>query len=67
MPMNHLRNLSLAQLRELVLAAGEPEYRYRQLATWMYGRLEDDLAAMSDLPAPLRERLGATATGSSRC
>jgi 23S rRNA (adenine2503-C2)-methyltransferase len=61
MPMNHLRNLSLAQLRELVLAAGEPEYRYRQLATWMYGRLEDDLAAMSDLPAPLRERLGATA------
>jgi 23S rRNA (adenine2503-C2)-methyltransferase len=53
----HLRNLPLAELRELVLAAGEPEYRYRQLATWVYARLEDDFDAMTDLPAPFRAAL----------
>ncbi len=55
----HLRNLSLAHLREFVLAEGEPEFRYRQLATWMYARLESRFEAMSDLPHELREKLAA--------
>lgn len=57
MERNHLRNLSLAQLRELVVSYGEPEFRYRQLATWMYARLEPSFEAMSDLPHALRAKL----------
>lgn len=57
----HLRNLPIGALREFVLAAGEPEFRFRQLATWIYARLEDDIAAMTDLPQPYRERLAAAA------
>ncbi len=53
----HLRNLSLAQLRDTILAEGEPEFRYRQLATWVYARLQSDFAGMSDLPHALRDRL----------
>lgn len=57
MSKSHLRNLSLAELRALVLAEGEPEFRYRQLATWIYTRLESSYDAMTDLPKDLRERL----------
>jgi 23S rRNA (adenine2503-C2)-methyltransferase len=57
MSKSHLRNLSLAELRELVLAEGEPEFRYRQLATWIYARLESSYDVMTDLPKDLRERL----------
>ncbi len=57
MKRTHLRNLSLAQLREFVLSEGEPEFRFRQLATWVYARLEPRFDAMSDLPHDLRERL----------
>ncbi len=53
----HLRNLSLDQLRELVVADGEPEFRFRQLATWIYARQESGYDAMTDLPKELRERL----------
>jgi 23S rRNA (adenine2503-C2)-methyltransferase len=57
MDHEHLRNLSLAQLRDVVLAEGEPEFRFRQLATWVYARLESRFEAMSDLPHGLRQRL----------
>lgn len=57
MSKSHLRNLSLAELRELVLAEGEPEFRYRQLAMWIYSRLESSYDAMTDLPKDLRDRL----------
>ncbi|HEX5132073.1 MAG TPA: 23S rRNA (adenine(2503)-C(2))-methyltransferase RlmN [Candidatus Krumholzibacteria bacterium] len=53
----HLRNLSLADLRQWVADAGEPEYRSRQLATWIYARLEDDPARMTNLPQAFRDRL----------
>jgi 23S rRNA (adenine2503-C2)-methyltransferase len=57
MDRKHLRNLSLEQLRDFVLSEGEPEFRFRQLATWVYARLESRFDAMSDLPHALRERL----------
>ncbi len=57
MTKHHFRDLPLSDLRELVLAAGEPDYRFRQLATWMYARLEDDLDAMTDLPLAFRDHL----------
>ncbi|HXV12912.1 MAG TPA: 23S rRNA (adenine(2503)-C(2))-methyltransferase RlmN [Candidatus Krumholzibacteria bacterium] len=57
MERTHLRNLPLAHLRELVLSEGEPEFRFRQLATWVYARLESRFEGMSDLPHDFRERL----------
>ena len=43
---------------EILRAAGEPEYRLRQLADWIYRKTPEGFAAMSDLPKRLRERLG---------
>jgi len=65
MSMTHLRNLSLDELRDFVRAHGEPEFRYRQLATWMYARLEHRFAEMSDLPISYREQLAGCAEVSS--
>jgi 23S rRNA (adenine2503-C2)-methyltransferase len=55
----HLRDLDLGELRETVVGLGEPAYRYRQLCRWLYRRLADDLAGMTDLPAAFREKLAA--------
>ncbi len=52
-----LFDLSLTEMMGLFAAWGEPAYRARQLWHWLYGRLEVDFAAMSDLPAGLRDRL----------
>jgi 23S rRNA (adenine2503-C2)-methyltransferase len=57
MSRTHLHNLSLAELRQLVLSHGEPEYRYRQLATWMYARLATSFESMTDLSKEYRRRL----------
>jgi 23S rRNA (adenine2503-C2)-methyltransferase len=40
---------------------GEPAYRGRQLATWIFTKGVTDFAAMSNLPRGLRERLAAEA------
>jgi 23S rRNA (adenine2503-C2)-methyltransferase len=53
----HLRNLSLDELRQFVLGHGQPEYRYRQLATWIYARLETRYDQMTDLPKEYRQVL----------
>ena len=59
MPHLHLRNLSIAQLRDHVTSHGEPEYRFRQLATWIYARLEHRFDEMTDLPKEYRSVLAA--------
>lgn len=50
------------ELAALMRAWGEPEYRGRQLARWIYVRRARDFAVMSDLPAALRAHLAAEAT-----
>ncbi|HEY2203199.1 MAG TPA: 23S rRNA (adenine(2503)-C(2))-methyltransferase RlmN [Pseudonocardia sp.] len=57
-PPRHLADLSPAQRREAVAELGLPAFRADQLARHYFGRLEADPAAMTDLPAALRERLG---------
>jgi 23S rRNA (adenine2503-C2)-methyltransferase len=52
---------SAAELRALMAAFGEPAYRGTQLYKSIYANRRFDFAAMSDLPAPLRERLAAAA------
>jgi 23S rRNA (adenine2503-C2)-methyltransferase len=56
----HIHNMTLPALRELVLSHGEPEYRYRQLATWLYARHSGDFESMTDLPTTYRESLSST-------
>jgi len=50
---------SAAELRALMAAFGEPAYRGTQLYKSIYANRRFDFAAMSDLPAALRERLAA--------
>ena len=57
----HLRDLSLADLGEFVARYGEPAYRYRQIASWLYGKMADDFSEMTDLPLRLREMLAENA------
>lgn len=44
-------------LREIFRGSGLPAYRADQVLGWIYGRGVDEIAAMTDLPAPLRDRL----------
>jgi 23S rRNA (adenine2503-C2)-methyltransferase len=53
----HLRNLSLDELQDVVTGRGEPDYRFRQLCRWLYGRLACDFGEMTDLPRDFRESL----------
>lgn len=53
----HIRDMSILELREFMLSEGEPEYRFRQLATWIYARLSTDFQQMTDLSLELRGRL----------
>jgi 23S rRNA (adenine2503-C2)-methyltransferase len=55
----HLADLDPAERRAAVAELGEREFRAAQLATHYFGRLVRDPAAMTDLPAASRSRLGA--------
>jgi 23S rRNA (adenine2503-C2)-methyltransferase len=57
----HLRDLGLRGLREFVLQRGLPEYRYRQIASWIYGKLVSDFDSMTDLPLDFRHDLSVDA------
>lgn len=54
-----LYDMTLPELEALLRAWGEPPFRARQLYRQLYVNLAEDPAAMSDLPAALRERLHA--------
>lgn len=45
----------MAELNELVLSAGAPAYRARQVAEWLYRHHASSIDDMSNLPAKLRE------------
>lgn len=60
--MRHLRDLSLQDLESFITGFGEPPYRARQVAAWLYRKLAPDFGAMTDLPAPFRDVLAAHAT-----
>jgi 23S rRNA (adenine2503-C2)-methyltransferase len=58
MPVANLLEQSPEEIVALVASWGEPAYRGRQLARWVFQRGVADLPAMTDLPRDLRERLG---------
>jgi 23S rRNA (adenine2503-C2)-methyltransferase len=55
----HLADLDAGALRSAVTDLGLPAYRADQVARHYFTRFENDPAAMTDLPAAIRERLGA--------
>ncbi len=61
MSATNLLELTPAEIVTLVESWGEPGYRGRQVAGWVYQRGVRDFAAMTDLPKTLRARLGAEA------
>src|SRR3990170_8812617 len=52
-----LRNLSLKELEDFVLALGLQKYRGRQLFHWVYGKGVDSLDMMTDLSRETRQLL----------
>src|SRR3954466_4878352 len=56
-PPRHLADLTLAERADAVAALGEKPFRARQLSVHYFDRLVDDPAAMTDLPAGVRDRL----------
>jgi 23S rRNA (adenine2503-C2)-methyltransferase len=56
-PPRHLADLSSAERADAVRELGQPAFRARQLSTHYFGRLVDDPAEMTDLPASGRDAL----------
>jgi len=52
-----LIGLSPDEIARILLAMGEPAYRGRQIAEWIYARGALEFAAMTNLPLALRDRL----------
>ena len=58
-PPRHLADLDAAGRRAAVAELGQPGFRADQLSRHYFGRLTDDPAQMTDLPAGLRAELAA--------
>ena len=56
-PPRHLADLAAAERKDLVASLGLPGFRAKQLSTHYFGRLVDDPAQMTDLPAADRSRM----------
>jgi 23S rRNA (adenine2503-C2)-methyltransferase len=54
-----LKNLTREELAAALTKLGEPAYRVDQVLAWIYRQRADSIAAMSNLPKPLREKLAA--------
>jgi len=57
-----LIGLTLEELEQVAVALGEPRYRGRQLARWVYKHRTGASHLMTDLPEPLRARLDGVVT-----
>ena len=61
MSATNLLEMTPDEIVAFVEGLGEPAYRGRQLATWVYVKGVADVAGMTDLTRGLRERLAAVA------
>ena len=61
MSATNLLELTPDEIVTLVEGLGQPKYRGRQLATWVYVKGVADFGAMSDLPRELRDQLSSLA------
>ena len=58
-PLLSIKSLTLDDFAARLGALGQPAYRAKQVLQWLYGKRAKSFAAMSDLPAALREQLAA--------
>lgn len=65
LPRVPLRDLDLGELEDLAVSLGEPAYRARQLAGWLYKKAAADFTDMANLPKPLAEKLSASHAANS--
>lgn len=56
-PRTPLLNMSLAELREWMIAHGQPPMRAKQIRKWIFANRATNFAQMSDLPKLLRPEL----------
>src|SRR4051812_3920017 len=54
-----IKSLTLDEVSERLKALGQPPYRAKQVAQWIYEKRVKSFAEMSDLPAALRQQLAA--------
>ncbi len=59
LPLPSIKSLTLDDFSARLGALGQPAYRAKQVLQWLYGKRAKSFAAMSDLPAALREQLAA--------
>ena len=52
-----IRDLMLAELEQIVIAAGQPRFRANQLAQWLYAKRVESFDEMTNLPVTFREYL----------
>ncbi|MCX6355020.1 MAG: 23S rRNA (adenine(2503)-C(2))-methyltransferase RlmN [Candidatus Aureabacteria bacterium] len=57
----NLKGMTLAELEQFMTAMGEPAYRGRQIASWIYSHGATDFESMSSLSKALRQRLSGEA------
>lgn len=57
--MTNIFGWTLPQLTDLAVQLGQPKFRGKQLAEWIYKKSIDDFQQMKNLPQPLREQLAA--------
>jgi 23S rRNA (adenine2503-C2)-methyltransferase len=53
----NIKQLSLEELKEVLISWKEPDFRARQIFSWIYQKLVNAFSEMSDLPQGLRRRL----------
>jgi 23S rRNA (adenine2503-C2)-methyltransferase len=58
-PKSSIKSLNLDELAQHFAAYGEPGYRAKQVADWLYEKRIASFEAMTDLPAATRARLAA--------
>jgi len=59
--MQHLYNLTLAEMTAWFAGIGEPSYRAKQVFQWLYQQRVTDIEDMTNLPKSLRVRLAGLA------
>jgi 23S rRNA (adenine2503-C2)-methyltransferase len=59
-PRTDLKGMPLAELESFLSRWGKERYRARQLSRWIYGKLVDDFAGMTDLSKDFRALLSSS-------
>lgn len=55
--MKNLREIALPELEAMLVAAGEPKFRAKQVHEWVWQKFAADINDMTNLPKALREKL----------